>query len=97
MRQIIIRQRSDARFPIAETLWVIAGTILLLALGDVVIVLTLALAAAAIAAAWWIRRTAGRRALRSEVALASVSHLPTGNREPTAASARAPWHRHRAA
>ncbi|OBB86293.1 hypothetical protein A5760_06180 [Mycobacterium colombiense] len=97
MRQTIIRQRSDARFPIAETLWVIAGTILLLALGDVVIVLALALAAVALTAAWWIRRTAGRRALGSEVTLASVSRLPTGSRAPKKASAQALWHRHSAA
>ncbi|OMB92856.1 hypothetical protein [Mycobacterium colombiense] len=97
MRQTIIRQRSAAPFPIAETLWVIAGTILLLALGDVVIVSALALTAAAIAAAWWIRRTAGRRAQGSEAALASVSHLPTGHRQPKKASAHAPWHRHSAA
>lgn len=94
MRQTIIRQRPDARFPLAETLWVVAGTILLLALGDVVIVSALALAAAALAAAWWIRRTTGPRALNGEVTLASVSHLPTGNREPNAAL---PWHRRRAA
>ncbi|GAB1812579.1 hypothetical protein [Mycobacterium sp. MUNTM1] len=94
MRQTIIRQRPLARFPIAETLWVIAGTILLLALGDAVIVSALAVAAAAMAAAWWIRRTTGRRALSGEATLASVSHLPTGNREPNAAL---PWHRHRAA
>ncbi|BCZ22978.1 hypothetical protein MYSE111917_10220 [Mycobacterium senriense] len=97
MRQTIIRQRPDARLPIAETLWIIAGTILLLALGDVVIVLTLAVVGAAIANAWWIRRTAGRRALSSAVTLASVSRLPTGNRERNWASAHAPWHRHSAA
>ena len=97
MRQTIIRQRPDSRLPIAETLWIIAGTILLLALGDVVIVLALAVVAAAIASAWWIRRTAGRRGLSSEVTLASVSRLPTGNREPKKASAPAWWHRHSAA
>lgn len=97
MRQTTIRQRSDARLPIAETLWVIAGTVLLLALGDVVILVALALAAAAVATAWWIRRTAGRRALRDDVALAAVSHLPAGHREPKIPSAQAPWHRRSAA
>lgn len=97
MRQTIIRQRPGARFPIAETLWIIAGTIVLLALGDVVIVATLAVVAAAITSAWWIRRTAGRRELSSGVTLASVSSLPTGNRAPNWASAHAPWHRHSAA
>ena len=97
MRQTNIRPRSDPRFPIAETLWIFAGTILLLALGDVVIVLALALVAAAIATAWWVRRTAGRRARSSEGTLASVSRLPAGNREPKIAPAHAPWHRHSAA
>lgn len=86
MRQTIIRQGPDAHFPIAETLWVIASTVLLLAIGDVLIVLVLALTATALAVA--------RRAPSGEVTLASVSHLPTRNREPKAAS---PWHRHRAA
>ncbi|ORA17373.1 hypothetical protein [Mycobacterium arosiense] len=80
----------------AETLWVIAGAVLLLALGDVVIALILALAAAAMATAWWIRR-AGHRARSSEVSLASVSRLPTGHREPKRAPVRAPRHRHSAA
>lgn len=97
MRQTIIRQRPDARFPIASTLWGTAGIILLLALGDVVIVLGLALAAGAIATAWWMRRTAGRRVRSSEVGLASVSHLTTEHREPQKASVLAPWHRHNAA
>lgn len=97
MRQTTIRQRPDARFPIASTLWGIAGIILLVALGDVVIVLGLALAAGAIATAWWVRRTAGRRALRNDVALAPVSRLPGIDRQPKTASAHALWHRHSAA
>ncbi|WP_406814244.1 hypothetical protein [Mycobacterium sp. M23085] len=62
MRQTILRRRSDVRFPVAETLWVIASVILLLALGDVVIVLVLALAAATMATTWCMRRNAGHRA-----------------------------------
>jgi hypothetical protein len=79
MRQTIIRQRPDARFPIAETLGVIAGIILMVALGDVVIVLALALAVAAIAAASWIRRMARRRALSS-----LDFRVPPADREPRA-------------
>lgn len=88
---------SGARHPIAETLWLIAGLILLLALGDVVIVAALALAAVAIAAAWWIRHSAVRRARGGDVGLASVSHLSAGRREVRKASVPAPWHRHSAA
>lgn len=97
MRQTIIRQRPDARFPIASALGGIAGIILLLALGDVVIVLGLALAAGAIATASWMRRNAEHRVRSSEVGLASVSRLPAIDGEPKTASAHALWHRHSAA
>ncbi len=97
MRQTIIRQRPDVRFPIAETLWVIVGTVLLLAVGDVVIVAGLALAATAIATAWWMRRNVEHRALRNDVALVPVSRLPAIGREPKPASAHALWRRHSAA
>ncbi len=97
MRQIITSERLGARYPIAESLWVIAGFIVLLALGDIVIVLALALAAVATTAAWWIRRNAGRRAQNGDLALASVFHLPTSHREPKKTSAHGPWHRNSAA
>lgn len=97
MRQTIIRQRSSAGYRIAETLWIIAGFILLLALGDVVIVLALALAAVVATATWWIRRNAGQRAQSGDARLASVTHLPTSQRGPKRASAHRPWHRDSAA
>lgn len=95
--QITTGGRSDARYPIAETLWLIAGFILLLALGDVVIVAALALAVVALTAAWWIRRNVVHRAQSADAALASVSHLPAGHRQLRRASVHAPWHRHSAA
>ncbi|OBK38020.1 hypothetical protein A5659_15310 [Mycobacterium sp. 1165196.3] len=87
--------RFGARYPIAETLWIIAGTILLLAFGDVVIVLALAVGFVGMTAAWWIHRDARPRS--GDEALASVSHLPADARDLTMASAHAPWHRRRAA
>lgn len=87
--------RFGARYPIAETLWIIAGTILLLAFGDVVIVLALAVGFVGMTAAWWIHRDARPRS--GDEALALVSHLPAGRGELTKASAHAPWHRRRAA
>ena len=93
MRHTNIRKRSDARYPIADTLWAIAGVILLLALGDVVIVLALALAAAALVTTWWIRHNFAYRARSSDVALASVSHLPA----ISCMSVHSSWHRHNAA
>jgi hypothetical protein len=96
MRHTIIRQRSKAHL-IVETLGALAGVVLLLALGDVVIVLSLALAAAVLMTAWWIRRNPGRRARSRDVALASVSHLPASHWEPTKARTHTPWRRRNAA
>jgi hypothetical protein len=97
MRQTTISERSSAGYRIAQTFWIIAGFILVLAVGDVVIVLALALAAVAATATWWIRRNAGQRAQSGDAALASVTHLPTSQREPKRASAHRPWHRNSAA
>lgn len=97
MRQIIPSQRPDARHAIAESLWLIASFVVLLALGDVVIVATLAIAVVAITAGWWIRRSAARRARRGDAALAPVSQLPASPCPTPRAAACGPWHRHRAA
>jgi hypothetical protein len=61
MQQNTMAARHESRYPIAETLWVLAGIVLLLAFGDGVTLLVLAFATAAIAAAWWIHRRAGHR------------------------------------
>jgi len=44
----------ETRYPIAETLWILAGIILLLAFGDAWTLLVLAFAIVAISAAWLI-------------------------------------------
>lgn len=97
MRQTNICKRSDGRYPVAKTLGAIVGVIVLLALGDVFIVLALALAAAVPVAAWWIRHNARRRTRSGDVALASISHLPASHCGSKKASAHTPWHRHDAA
>lgn len=56
MLQTTITGHHEGRLPIAETLWIVAGVILLLAFGGGLILLTLAVATVAIAAAWWIHR-----------------------------------------
>jgi hypothetical protein len=48
----------ETRYPIAETLWILAGVILMLAYGDGLILLVLAFAIVAITAAWLIHRRA---------------------------------------
>ena len=61
MQQTAIAGRHESHYPIAETLWVLAGIIVLLAFGDVVALLAVALAIAAMAAAWWIHRRSAHR------------------------------------
>ena len=56
MLQTTATGHHEARYPIAETLWIVAGVILLLAFGGGLILLTLAVATVAMAAAWWIHR-----------------------------------------
>jgi predicted PurR-regulated permease PerM len=46
----------ESRYPIAETLWIGAAIILLLAVGDALTILLLAGAVVGMAAAWWIHR-----------------------------------------
>ncbi len=61
MQQTTIAGRHETRYPIAETLWVLAGIVLLLAFGDGVTLLVLGSAIAAMAAAWWIYRSVGSK------------------------------------
>jgi hypothetical protein len=56
MRQTTIGGHHETRYPIAETLWIVAGIVLVLAFGDSLTLLVLAFAAVAITAAWLIHR-----------------------------------------
>jgi hypothetical protein len=58
MRQSTISENYGTRYPVAETLWIVAGSILLLAFGDGLAFLVLALAIGTIATAWWFHRKA---------------------------------------
>ncbi|MFZ0904151.1 MAG: hypothetical protein WAN71_09805 [Mycobacterium sp.] len=53
MRQSTISGDQGTRYPVAETLWILAGIILMLAFGDGLTLLVLAFAIVAITAAWW--------------------------------------------
>jgi Flp pilus assembly protein TadB len=79
-------------FPVAETLWVLAGIILILAYGDALIVLALAFAIAMITTGWWVRHKVARRAQRNDAQLASLTHLRPAFASRREASARASWH-----
>jgi len=73
--------------PIGEAIWIVAGIIVLMAFGDELVLLALALAVAAMATGWWIHHRVGRRGQTSETEMASVTHLC--RRNVTKASAHA--------
>lgn len=56
MWQSTISGDQGNRYPIAETLWILAGIILMLAFGDGLALLILAVAIVAITEAWWMYR-----------------------------------------
>ena len=70
MQQTAITQQHGTRYPVAETLWVLAGIVLMLAFGDALVLLVIALAVAAMAAAWWVHRTMEHRVGRKSHVLA---------------------------
>jgi hypothetical protein len=70
MRATTIGGHQASRYPITEALWILAGVVLLLSLGDgLMTVLALGLAAATVAAAFWVHRAfgAGRRGYATTV------------------------------
>jgi hypothetical protein len=84
----------DSHYLIGEAVWIAAGIIMLLAFGDALVLLALALASAAMTTAWWTHRKAQQREPVSDADLAPVSRLrPTSaiRREPKSALAQAPW------
>jgi hypothetical protein len=61
MSQTTISGHHETHHPIAETLWVVAGVILLLAFGDSLTLLVLSFAIVTMTTAWWIHRRDDRR------------------------------------
>lgn len=68
-------QNTNGHYPISETFWVLAGFFMLLAFGDVLVVLLLAVAAAGMATAWWISRNVEHPAESGADDLAPVTRL----------------------
>lgn len=66
---------TNGHYPIGEAIWIAAGFIILLAFGDVVIILALAVAAAALIATWWAHRKAEHDVASSDAELAPVTQL----------------------
>jgi len=85
--------QHGTHFPVAEALWILAGIVLLLAFGDVLVLLALAIAIATMGAAWWTYRTAEHRADRNDAELASVTQLrpSSGHRDAKNTSAQTSW------
>jgi predicted PurR-regulated permease PerM len=73
MQQTTITEHHGTRYPVAETLWVLAGFILMLAFGDALALLVIVLAVAAVAAAWWVHRTIEHRVGSKGHALALIA------------------------
>jgi hypothetical protein len=95
MRQTNSNGYNDSRFPLGEAVWISAGIIMVLAFGDVLVLLALALAIAAMTTAWWTYRKAQRGGQSNSAGLASVTQLrpaSTGLRDLKKTPAPAPWH-----
>jgi hypothetical protein len=69
-----------------EAIWIVAGIIVLMAFGDELVLLSLAVAIAAMTTAWWVHHRLGRRAQTTDAQLAPVTHLRP--REPQTPSSR---------
>ena len=94
MRQTTFSAHPGFHFPIAETLWVLAGIILILAYGDALVLSALALAIVWMTTAWWIHHRAAHGVQRNNAELASVTHLSrasTSRRDLKNTSAHANW------
>jgi hypothetical protein len=84
---------ADSHFPIGEAVWSAAGIIILLAFGDVLLLLALVAVTAAMAAAWWTYRSAARHAQTSDADLATVTQLRPGSTvQRRRQGAPAAWH-----
>jgi hypothetical protein len=68
-------QTNNGRYPIGETVWALAGFLMLLAFGDILIVALLAVAAAALLTAWWVHRNVEHGAQGGDDDLAPVTRL----------------------
>jgi hypothetical protein len=75
MRQSTISADHGTHYPVAETLWILAGIILMLAFGDALTFLILAFAIVTIATGWLIHRRVQYRADSNGAEVTSATHL----------------------
>jgi hypothetical protein len=95
MSQTIIDGHRGSGHPIGEAVWILAGIVVLMAFGDELVILSLALAIAAMTTAWWIHHRVGHRAQTTDAEFAPVTHFRP--RDVIKASAHASSRRPRAA
>ena len=98
MSHTAINGHHGAHHTIAAVFWILAGIIVVIALGDALSLL--AVAFAIVTTVWWVYREVERRMDRNEAEMAPVAHLRpalTGQRDLTKSSAHAPWRGPRAA
>lgn len=82
---------TDVHYPVSEAVWIAAGLIMLLAFGDILVLLALALAIVAMTAAWLGYRKVRQRGQGNDD-LASVTQLrPAAAVEPDPKATPAPW------
>jgi hypothetical protein len=87
-----INGHHGAHFPVAEAFWTVVGITLLLAFGDVLVVLALTVAVVGMAAAWWIHHQAAHAIKVDDAALAPVTQLrPASQRDAKKTAPQAPW------
>lgn len=94
MKQTNINGHHDSHYPIGEAVWILAGMIVLIAFGDLLILLALAFAVVTMTTAWWTYRTVEHRVERNDAELATVTHLPAAfsdKRDLEKTSTRASW------
>ena len=80
--------------PIGETVWIVAGIIIMFAFGDAFVLSALAFGIVTMTGAWLTYRHAARRAESSDAEMAPVTHLRpalTAQRHPKKASAHESW------
>ena len=92
MRHITVSGRDNARHAATTAFWIVAGIIAVIALGDALALL--AVAVAMVTTARWIYREVEHRSERNDAEIAPVTHLrPAFNaqRDLKKTSARASW------
>lgn len=84
---------NQSRYPVGEAVWIAAGIVMLLAFGDVLVLLALGLAIVGMTAAWLAYRKV-RHDGQDNDALASVTQIRPAlatPREPKTVTTNAPW------